>query len=306
MSINLTDPGRRDAGRARAVARAAHAEGRGTMRLAWAGLLALLVVLALALPGRAATREQARDFLDITGFDAALDSIALSAKSGPGMLGIDDPGFRNLWTLMSKRVFVPDEMQAMALDMLEDTLGEEEMATARDFYGSDLGQRLVEVENASHLDEDEGRTDRAQALLDELLEAREADRVLALERLVSALDDTSDGAAAMAEVQARFMIAARDAGVIELRVGPDALRDLIARQFREMDAANGTHDAVAGAALTYRDFTTDEIETYAEALEDPAMQRVYELMNAVQYEVMADRFEAAAALMAGASGGQEL
>lgn len=269
-------------------------------------LLALALVAGLALPGRAASREEVRDFLKVTGFDAAIDSISLSADRGPAMLGLDDPGFVTVWNVMAKRVFDRAEMQDMAAAMLEETLDEAAIRSAHDFYGSDLGQRLVEVENASHLDEDEGRADLASALLAHLIEERDVARLSALDRLVSALDDTSDGVMAMAEVQSRFMIAARNAGVIELRVGDDALRDLIAEQFRQMQADSGSQDGVANAAWTYRDFTTEEIDRYAEALEDPGMQRVYELMNAVQYEVMADRFETAASLLVGAQPSQEL
>ncbi|MGI3164894.1 DUF2059 domain-containing protein [Pseudooceanicola sp. 200-1SW] len=269
-------------------------------------LLALALVASLALPGRAASREEVRDFLKVTGFDAAIDSISLSADRGPAMLGLDDPGFVTVWNVMAKRVFDRATMQDMAAAMLEETLDEAAIRSAHDFYGSDLGQRLVEVENASHLDEDEGRADLASALLAHLIEERDVARLSALDRLVSALDDTSDGVMAMAEVQSRFMIAARNAGVIELRVGDDALRDLIAEQFRQMQADSGSQDGVANAAWTYRDFTTEEIDRYAEALEDPGMQRVYELMNAVQYEVMADRFETAASLLVGAQPSQEL
>lgn len=269
-------------------------------------LLAVALLLSLALPGRAASREEVRDFLTVTGFDAAIDSISLSSDRGPAMLGLDDPGFATVWKLMAAPVFDPAQMQDMAVTMLQDTLDEEAIQTAHAFYGSELGRRLVEVENASHMDESEDRPELSEALLAHLIEEREVDRIAALDRLVSALDDTSDGVAAMAEVQTRFMIAARDAGVIELRVDDEALRDLITQQFREMQSDNGSQDAVAHAAWTYRDFTTEEIDAYAEALEDPAMQRVYELMNAVQYEVMADRFETAAGLLEGAQPGQEL
>ncbi|MBR9762950.1 MAG: DUF2059 domain-containing protein [Rhodobacteraceae bacterium] len=269
-------------------------------------LTALALLLAQAVPGHAASRDEARDFLKITGFDAALESIVMSADNGPAMLGIEDPGFRSLWEVMAARVFRNAPIQDMALDMLSATLTEAEMATADDFYGSDLGRRLVEVENASHLADDAGKPEAAAAALAEVMQARDIGRLSALERLISALDETSDGAEAMAEVQARFMIAARNAGVIELSVGDDALRDLIAGQFREMAEQDGLQTGMANAALTYRDFSTEEIETYAAALEDPGMQRVYELMNAVQYEVMADRFEAAAALLEGSGSSEEL
>jgi hypothetical protein len=63
---------------------------------------------------------------------------------------------------------------------------------------------------------------------------------------------------------------------------------------------------LAQAAYVYRDFTDAELETYVEALEHPDMQRVYELMNAIQYEIMANRFEVLAARMADLHPGEEL
>ncbi len=64
--------------------------------------------------------------------------------------------------------------------------------------------------------------------------------------------------------------------------------------------------ALTNAAYTYRDFSNDEIETYAEALIDPRMNTVYDLMNAIQWEIMANRFEALAVKMADMSPGEEL
>ena len=53
--------------------------------------------------------------------------------------------------------------------------------------------------------------------------------------------------------------------------------------------------ALEGAAYTYQAFSDTEMTEYAAALEHPDMKQVYALMNAVQYEIMADRFEAVAA-----------
>ena len=63
---------------------------------------------------------------------------------------------------------------------------------------------------------------------------------------------------------------------------------------------------LANAAYTYRDFSDADILTYAEALEHPDMAQLYELMNAVQYEIMADRFEVLAWRMAKLHPGQDL
>ena len=52
--------------------------------------------------------------------------------------------------------------------------------------------------------------------------------------------------------------------------------------------------ALASSAYTYQDFSADDMKAYAEALEHPNMRLVYELMNAVHYQVMGDRFAALA------------
>ena len=64
--------------------------------------------------------------------------------------------------------------------------------------------------------------------------------------------------------------------------------------------------ALAAAAYTYQDFSREDLQAYLEALETPEMQTVYQLMNAVQYEIMANRFEVLAGRMAEMHPGQEL
>ncbi|EEB84613.1 conserved hypothetical protein [Roseobacter sp. GAI101] len=65
-------------------------------------------------------------------------------------------------------------------------------------------------------------------------------------------------------------------------------------------------NALASSAYTYQAFSDAEIEAYAEALEHPTMQEVYALMNAVQFEIMANRYEAVAQRLAGMQPSQDL
>ena len=64
--------------------------------------------------------------------------------------------------------------------------------------------------------------------------------------------------------------------------------------------------AMSGSAYTYRDISDEDLLAYTEALEEPQMQEVYELLNAVQYEIMANRFEVLAAKMANLHPGQDI
>ena len=126
-------------------------------------LAATLVALLLTVTQAAsADRDKLTAFLKVTGFDVALESIKLSAEDAPRMLGLQAEDFGAAWTLMSSDVFDVEDMQEDATRILEQTLSDEALAHAADFYASDLGQRLVEAENESHLrDREEKREDGA-------------------------------------------------------------------------------------------------------------------------------------------------
>ena len=98
---------------------------------------------------------------------------------------------------------------------------------------------------------------------------------------------------AIQEVQVRFMMAAAAAGVIELRMDEPDLRAALRSQEDEMRASIAKN-ALEGAAYTYQAFSDSEVTEYAKALEHPKMRDVYALMNAVQFEIMANRYEAVA------------
>ncbi len=81
--------------------------------------------------------------------------------------------------------------------------------------------------------------------------------------------------------------------MIELQMEEPDLREAMRSQEEELRASL-RQSALEGAAYTYQAFSDAQMIAYAEALEHPDMQEVYALMNAVQYEIMANRFEAVA------------
>ncbi|MBE1281847.1 MAG: DUF2059 domain-containing protein [Rhodobacteraceae bacterium] len=267
-------------------------------RLLSAACAALLSLAFLALPARAADRAQIETFLEVTGFDAALESIKFNARAAPSMLGVEPDEFGRDWTRLAESVFEVEEMHDMAVEILSATLDDDMLDHAVEFYGSDLGQRLVEVENASHLsEEDEAKDSEGESIVAALRANGEEDRLDLFARMSEAVDASSNGLRAWQEVQIRFLMTASAAGVIELRLDEDGLRAMFA------DRANELQDILDESALesnayTYKDFSNADVETYVEALEHPTMQRVYELLNAIQYEITANRFEILAVRMA--------
>lgn len=266
--------------------------------------LALCAAL-LSTTAKAADRGHIRAFLNVTGFDVALDSIALSSADAPRILGIDAGAFGSEWTRLTKEVFDTAKMRSLALDILEPTLADDLLTHAVDFYASDLGQRLVAAENASHMMKDDGvKQAEGRRLVADMVKAG-APRLALLKRMNQAIDGAGTAVKAIQEIQFRFLMAASAAGVIELKTDPDQLRALMKRDEGRLRRAL-EQSALAGAAYTYRDFSDADLRAYVEELENHDMQQVYELLNAVQFEIMANRFETLAARMAGLRPGQDI
>ena len=267
--------------------------------------LAVLVALLSGLPVKAADRDRLKAFLNVTGFDVALDSIALSAADAPEMLGMSASDFGESWTRIAEKVFDTDIMRGMALDILEQTLSDDDLAHAAAFYASPLGMRLVEVENASHMDADNARKQAEGEDLVAAMVASGDERLDVLVQMNAAVDSGDVAVRAVQEIQLRFLLAASTAGVLEQEFDEEMLRALMKETEGELRLSM-RRSALASAAYTYRDINDEDLRAYLAALEDPQMQRVYELMNAVQWEIMGNRYEALAMRMAEISGGQDL
>lgn len=274
---------------------------QGTLRSA-------AVALAVTLTGmvaQAADRAEIEDFLEITGFDVALDSIALSAETAPEMLGFDVNDFGFQWSKVTEEVFDSQIMRDLGIEILEQTLDDDLMAHANAFYSSDLGRRLIAVENASHMVEDDAlKTESGEAIVAGLMRIG-SKRVEILKRMNAASDSAGTAVRAIQEVQVRFLMAAASAGVIDLRMDEPDLREALKTDEGQLRLAIQS-SALSGAAYTYQSFSDDEVEAYTAALEHPKMREVYDLMNAVQFEVMANRYEALAEAMKNLQPAQEL
>lgn len=268
-------------------------------------LVLVFVPLFAAVSAKSADRGRIEAFLETTGFDVALDSIALSAGSAPQMLGLEASAFGTDWERLSRDVFDTGEMRGMALEILEETLSDEALNHAAGFYASDLGQRLVQAENASHLvEDDEVKQLAGERIISELVRDGEQ-RLQLFQRMSSAIGSASAGLKAVQQIQFRFLMAAAAAGVIELEVDADGLRALLKEQEGEM-LLSMQASTLASNAYTYQGFSDAELEEYAEALEEPLMREVYELLNAVQNEITANRFELLAYRMAEMHPGQDI
>ncbi len=263
-----------------------------------------MLAAAFTNAAKAADEDRLKAFLSVTGFDVALESLRLGASDAPQMLGLEASDFGVHWSRIADAVFEPEAIKADALRVLGAALDDEMLSHAAAFYATDLGQRLVIVENAAHSTEsNENEVADGEAIVADLEESN-SPRLKTLRRMNVAIDPENTGIRAAQEVQIRFLLAASDAEVID-RIDEAALRALMEEQASEMKDEM-EHSALVSAAAVYAPFSDTELASYADALEDPVMQKVYELMNGVQYALMADRYEKLALKMAGLTPGEEL
>ncbi|MGV6840370.1 MAG: DUF2059 domain-containing protein [Planktomarina sp.] len=265
---------------------------------------AAFAVAVMVQPGLAADRAKIKAFMETTGFDMALKSLRVSAKNAPAMIGLDAQDFGASWINLADDVFEPEALMTDALDILEQTLDEDALDHAAAFYASDLGQRLVEAENASHFADDEVKTAEGQALAASLMEAGSPQPQLFID-MSNAIGSADNSIKAYREVQVRFILTAQAAGLVNNELSEADLRAILGSNDAEIRAAMDGN-IIANSAYTYQGFSDADMEAYLAALSTPQMQEVYELMNAIQYTIMADRYAVMASGMAELHPAQEL
>ena len=261
-------------------------------------------VMVWGAVAQAADRDKLIAFMEVTGFDVALDSLRLSAGSAPQLLGLEENDFGTDWTRMADEVFESQGIRTRALDILEATLSDEALAHAAAFYASDLGQRLVAAENASHMQDDDVKAPEGQAEAARLMQDN-PERIAIYQAMTDAIGSEDSTIRAIIEVQVRFLMSAQAAGLIDGQMDEQDLRGALGSQADSMRLSIQAN-SISGNAYTYRDFSDADVEAYLAALEEPLMQEVYELMTAVQFTIMADRFEVLAARMVDLHPSQEL
>ncbi len=266
--------------------------------------MVVLVWMATALPGLSADRAKLEAFMEVTGFDVALEGLRVSAHNAPAMVGLDAADFGLTWIKVADEVFEPKQLKIDALNILEKTLSDDVLNHAVEFYASPLGQRLVTAENASHLADDARKAEEGARLAADLMKRGSPQPQYFLD-MSDAVGSIDTGIAQFREVQVRFLLAAMAAGLIEADMSEEDLRMVLGQNDDDI-RSEVLQNMINSNAFTYRDFSDIEMREYSEALATDEMRELYELMNAVQYTLMADRYEVLASRMAELHPSQEL
>jgi len=279
--------------------------GRATSWMLVAAILLTQTAQGQTLSAQEAARLDRIDaFIEVMGFDVMLESMVISARRAPSMLGIDEKDFGLAWVAQVDQIFAPKKLNSQARTILAETLSDDALDHAASFYASSFGQKLVQAENAAHMESGPKSIDAGQRIVAALVESN-SPRLAYFSRLMLATGLEETAVRSVIELRVRFLTAAADAGVIDLKIRPDQLRARLMQQQTRLRTAIKLQ-TLASSAYAYRDFTDDEILAYAKELETPQMRGVYELLNAIQYELAAERYEEIARRLADLQPAQEL
>jgi hypothetical protein len=267
-------------------------------------VLSIFALMVAALPLRAADSAKIFEFMQVTGFDVSLESLRVSARDAPTMLGLDADDFGLSWTRLADRLFEPEDLKRDALEILQQALRDDVLQHAATFYSSELGQRLVEAENESHFLDSTERREEGELLAAALMERASPQPEYFLD-MAESIGSVGASIKSYREVQVRFLMAASGAGLVQQRFDELDLRAMLAQQDAEARAAI-EKGLVISNAFTYRDFTDVEMQAYRDALATEMMIEVYALMNAIHFTIMADRYEKMAVEMVKLAPIQEL
>lgn len=255
-------------------------------------LAAMAVLMSVALAQGAAVaadRAKVQAFLKVTGYDVVIESLQHGAMAGPGMVGDAPHSFGLEYSKLAEKIFDPKAMTARALDILVAVMPDDLVNAGADFYASDLGQRLVAVENESHMADGIDKYNEGAALLAAMRQDNPA-RLDLLKGMDLAIGSAETSRRAVVEIQLRFMLAAMAAGAAPQTMSEDDLREILTRQAEE-NAPQTELFGLISNAYTYRDISDADLAAYVASLETPEMQSVYEILNATQFQVMLERYQ---------------
>ncbi|MDT1985935.1 MAG: DUF2059 domain-containing protein [Planktomarina sp.] len=248
-----------------------------------------LLIISAVVPSSAADRNAIETFMKVTGFDVSLESMRVSASDAPAMLGLDAADFGVSWKRIADELFEPESLKNDAVGILQQALSENVLVHASEFYASELGIRLVKAENLSHFEDSDQKKIDGELILAELVD-RSSPQPQYFREMADSIGALESGIRSFREVQVRFIMAAMGAGLIDRQIDEADLRSMLAQQDAEIKT-NMLQSLIIANSYTYRNFTDLEIAQYRDALATDEMKEVYELMNAIHFALMADRYE---------------
>ncbi|QPH52472.1 DUF2059 domain-containing protein [Pontivivens ytuae] len=253
----------------------------------FASFLAVFLIAATSLFAQESEREAlAREMLLLNGFDTLTEDVSRGLQNPSDQLRRENPEMAAAWARIGPRFFAPEPLFDSAVEHLAETASADELQMLADFFSTELGARVTELEVASQAPEMEevDKVALGERLLEEM-ENAEARREV-LERLGSAFGSEEANAAVMLNIRYALLssLAAEGQGAM-----PEG--DLLSFVMRDHDdlVSELERESIYRYAFVYQDLSDDEVARYAALLETDAGRKLYAAVNrALEVEIVGE------------------
>ncbi|MEP3741177.1 MAG: DUF2059 domain-containing protein [Sulfitobacter pontiacus] len=177
-----------------------------------------------------------------------LNQDMLGGQGGPG------------WTLQVERIHDPERMVEAVRRALEETMSPSAVEDAIDFYTTDLGGRIVALENAARAAIAEREVEQIARANYGVLAGDNDPRLALIRRLITSADMVDRNVSTALNSNLQFLRGMRDGGALE-----DSDEDLLSEIGGDLDAVTEDTSVWAHAymLLAYHPLSDAEIERYA-------------------------------------------
>lgn len=263
--------------------------------------LAVAAALALAVPAapfvavahaQSAAVMSTEELMRATALDEVFSQFGASIETAPAEQSTPfTASMQSAWVSAAREVFGAERMHAALARALDDKFDEADHAAFADFFGSDFGTRVIDIERSVTTMSPEAQ-----------LAAREIGIALRAEHAGTRRDEQIEEMLTLVSAEiATTMIRQSVRGML-IGMSMNEQKGDIEVPWEEIDAHLSAimPGIEADVAITqrammyyaYRDLTEDELETYLEFLRTKSAQKLYAVAAYSIGEIVAERMEA--------------
>ena len=275
------------------------------MRRVLPACFAFILILGSFAGRPAIASQQAQDFLELIGYDTYIEGFVDSLVQSDGQLGGDGSDLSIAWDLAASTVFVPSEMIGEVVVHLDETLKQGDLEAAVDFYQSDLGRLVTEMEVKAQAPGMAQEADaRGAEILADLIE-REDDRLEAYTGLIEALGALDSGVVTAMNLNFAIYDGMSRSGRLPYQLSEAEILNLVSSQQEKM-RSQIRNQLYISFAYTYRDLSDEDLAKYVAFLISDTGRAVYGSLELSMERVLSQRARDFGGKLAEFQGIQEL
>lgn len=253
-------------------------------------VLGLCAALFL-IPQKGLASQSTEHLLKLIGFDAFVEGLALSFQDSDNALAQSDEGFGVAWDLAARQVFPADDMLEEIVGQMDGALPAENIDEMIQFFESDLGRKVTELEVAAQTGEGAARLQsEGSAILTDMIENDPA-RLQQYAAMVDALGIVEAQVTTAMNINFAIMTGMSASGKLPYEMSEEEILGNIAAQ-QDMFRADIQDNVFITFAYTYQDLSDAELAAYIDFLTSQNGRALYTNINRATEDVLSVRARA--------------